>query len=133
LFDLANSEPSAIMRARRAAADVVVKLQPSDLVAVATYNKMKAQRLGIRFPADRKQIAIALDSLGNTDMFDRSGDPLALALADLQAQFGLGEVGKGGGGVAAGGGGGGKGGDEALENLRDAARASDKADRANRG
>src|SRR5262245_48919431 len=32
LFDLANSEPSSILRARRAAADVVAKLRPTDMV-----------------------------------------------------------------------------------------------------
>ena len=129
LFDLANSEPVSIMRARRAAADVVGKLQPTDLVAVATYNKMKGPQLVVGFTIDRKQIAIALDSLGNTDMFDRSGDPLALALADVSSEFGLSQVGVAG---AAGAGGGGRGSEAMLEEMRDAARAADKSDRASR-
>ncbi len=129
LFDLANSEPSSILRARRAAADVVGKLQPTDLVAVATYSKMKGPQLVVGFTVDRKQIAIALDSLGMTETFDRAGDPLALALADVEAQFGLSQVGNSGGAAAPGGGG--RGNDAMLENMRDAARASDKAERAN--
>lgn len=131
LFDMANSEPSSILRARRAAADVVAKLQPSDLVAVATYTQMRGPQLVLGFTVDRKQIAIALDSLGMTEMFNRAGDPLALALADLEAQFGLGEVGTGSG--AAANGGGGRAADAVLENMRDAARASDKAERASQG
>ncbi|MEO8502307.1 MAG: VWA domain-containing protein [Acidobacteriota bacterium] len=129
LFDLANSEPTSILRARRAAADVVAKLQPSDLVAVSTYSKMKGPQLVLGFTGDRKQIAIGLDSLGMTEMFDRSGDPLALAIADLSSQFGLNQVGMtGSGGTASGG----VRDQDALENYRDAARASDKAERNNK-
>ena len=128
LFDLANSEPTSILRARRAAADVVAKLQPSDLVAVSTYSKMKGPQLVLGFTGDRKQIAIGLDSLGITEMFDRSGDPLALAIADLTSQFGLNQVGL----TSGGGTGGGTRDQDALENYRDAARASDRADRNNK-
>ncbi len=127
LFDLANSEPPSILRARRAAADVVGKLQPSDLVGVATYSKARGPQLLLGFTADRKQVAIALDSLGLVDMFERSGDPLVLAAADLEAQFSLDQVGQ----PTNRGANEGRGAAEALDSYRDAARAADKADRAN--
>lgn len=127
LFDLSNAEPPSILRARRAAADVVQKLQPSDLIAVATYSQGRGPQLLLGFTADRKQIAIALESLGFADTFNRSGDPLALALADLEAQFSLGQV--GGAGSA---GGNSRGSEAVLEEIKDMARSGDKADRANK-
>ena len=80
LFDLAYSEPKAIVKARSAAKNLVDDLHPSDLVAVATYAS-KGSRLVLGFTSDRRQIATAIDTLGLAETFDRGGDPLNLLLA----------------------------------------------------
>jgi VWFA-related protein len=57
LFDLSFSEPSALSKARRAAADVVTSLHPADLVAVATYSQLQGPQLVLGFTPDRQQIS----------------------------------------------------------------------------
>ncbi|HEV7670800.1 MAG TPA: VWA domain-containing protein [Thermoanaerobaculia bacterium] len=79
LFDLVYSEPKSIVKARAAAQKLVDRLDPSDLVAVATYSS-RGPRLVLGFSSDRRQIAIAIDSLGVAETFDRAGDPLNLML-----------------------------------------------------
>ncbi|MFN7941674.1 MAG: VWA domain-containing protein [Thermoanaerobaculia bacterium] len=84
LFDLANSDPAAVVRARAAAQELVEKdLHPSDLVGVATYTLNKGPQLLLGFTTDRRQIQVAIDTLGVPQLFDRLPDPLALQLADL--------------------------------------------------
>ncbi|MEA2603051.1 MAG: hypothetical protein QOF89_4043 [Acidobacteriota bacterium] len=80
LFDLSNSEPKSIVKARQAALGVVDGLHPTDLVAVATYSSLQGPQLVIGFTPDRKQIATALDTLGMAKLIDRSPDPLKLIL-----------------------------------------------------
>jgi VWFA-related protein len=83
LFDLAFSEPTAVVKAREAAHDLVrTALHPSDLAAVATFTLTKGPRLLVGFTPDRAQIAQAIESLG-ADTFDRSFDPLNLTIASL--------------------------------------------------
>ncbi|MEP7012620.1 MAG: VWA domain-containing protein [Acidobacteriota bacterium] len=80
LFDLSNSEPKAIIKAREAAKKVVTKLAPSDLVAVSTYTASKGSQLTLGFTTDRRQINLAIDTLGRPELIDRSGDPLNLVI-----------------------------------------------------
>lgn len=84
LFDLSFSSPGAILKARVAARDFVLKsLHPTDLAAVATYSLETGPRLVVTFTPDRAQLARALDTLG----FERSAehpnevDPLRFIIA----------------------------------------------------
>jgi len=89
LFDLANSEPKAIVRARAAVQKVVDRLYPSDLVAVATHAPSTGPKLLVGFTSDRRQIAGAIETLGRPELVKRSGDPLNLI---LDTQFGSGPL-----------------------------------------
>jgi VWFA-related protein len=84
LFDLSNSEPKSIVKARQAALGVVDGLHPTDLVAVATYSALQGPQLVIGFTPDRKQIATAIDTLGVPKLVDRSPDPLKLILTSTR-------------------------------------------------
>jgi VWFA-related protein len=95
LFDLSFSEPSAIVRARAAATDVVAELHPSDLVAVASYTLQRGPELALAFTPDRRQVELAIDTLGLPQLIERHGDPLGLVLADVGL---TGEQAPGGGG-----------------------------------
>ncbi len=99
LFDLAFSEPRSVARARRAAASLVPRLHPSDLVAVATYSATQGPQLVLGFTSDRRQIESALASLGLPDLLFRPVDPLRLVLREV-----LGAGNAAGGGQPAGGG-----------------------------
>ncbi|MBW8875201.1 MAG: VWA domain-containing protein [Acidobacteria bacterium] len=87
LFDLSNSEPKAIVKARAAALDVVRGLHPSDLVAVATYSTLQGLQLVLGFTPDRQQLKTAVDTLGLPKLIDRSPDPLRLVLAQTQGDI----------------------------------------------
>ncbi len=87
LFDLSNSEPKAIVKARDAAAGVVSTLHPTDLVAVATYSALQGPNLVIGFTPDRGQIKTAIDTLGLPQLVDRSADPLKLILSATQREL----------------------------------------------
>ncbi len=86
LFDLAFSDPKAVLQARKAAAQVIDELHPTDLVGVATYSSLKGPTLVLGFTPDRAQIAAAIDTLGRPEMLGRGPDPLRLVLADLRAE-----------------------------------------------
>ncbi len=82
LFDLAASDPHAILRARQAAREVVAdSLHPTDLVAVGTYSVSGTQLL-LGFTPDREQIEVAIDTLGMRSMIYGSRDPLGIVLSD---------------------------------------------------
>jgi VWFA-related protein len=84
LFDLANSDPAAIGRAKVAARELVGKsLVASDLVAVGAYSRSGA-RLALAFTPDRGQAIAAIEGIGSPELFDRQADPLALQLADAR-------------------------------------------------
>ena len=87
LFDLSNSEPKAIVKARDAAKGVVSSLHPTDLVAVATYSALQGPNLVIGFTPDRNQIKTAIDTLGLPQLVDRSADPLKLILAATEREL----------------------------------------------
>ncbi|MEZ5332996.1 MAG: VWA domain-containing protein [Thermoanaerobaculia bacterium] len=80
------------------------QLHPSDLVGVATYSRSEGIRVPLGFTSDRRQVEVAIDSLGLPQMVEAVRDPLGLVLAD-EANFrniGGGSGGGGGGGGAAG-------------------------------
>jgi VWFA-related protein len=81
LFDLSFSEPSAVLKARQAARQVLDHLHPTDLTAVATFTVLRGAELVIGFTTDRARTALAVDSLGAPQLIDRSADPLGLMLA----------------------------------------------------
>jgi VWFA-related protein len=82
LFDLAFSAPKSVARARQAAAGLLAQLQPSDLVAVATYSPVRGPQLVLGYTADRRQIDTAFASLGLPDL-SRPVDPLRLVLQEV--------------------------------------------------
>ena len=89
LFDLSNSSPAGIIRAREAALDLARNgLHPSDLVAVATYSHSKGAELLMGFSTDRLQLEAALTDLGLAEPFERLNDPLRLAIVQREAVMG---------------------------------------------
>ena len=124
LFDLANSEPKAIVKAREAGKTVLEKLHPSDLVAVATYSPSQGPVLLLGFTSDRRQAAIALETLGVPELIQRSGDPLDLVLDSITGTTTSGVEAPGGIGVAFL--------LEDLRRLRDSNRAADRRFQAKR-
>jgi VWFA-related protein len=87
LFDLTNSDPVAVTKARAAASRMVAStLHPTDLVGVATWSYTNGPRLILGFTTDRKQVEVAIETLGVTDVRNRAADPLGLQLAALERQ-----------------------------------------------
>lgn len=84
LFDLTFSDASAIVRARDAAREFVLRsLHPSDLVAVATHSVDNGPRLIVTFTPDRAQLARAIDTLGAPRLLDLTKrDPLSFVIDD---------------------------------------------------
>jgi VWFA-related protein len=81
LFDMAFSEPKAIVQARAAAKDLLAGLHPTDLVAVATYASSHGTELVLGFTPDRAQVLAAIDSLGLPELVDRTTvDPLRIVV-----------------------------------------------------
>lgn len=81
LFDLAFSDPKAILKAREAARSLVLKgVRAGDLVGVATYSAARGPQLVLGFTPDRRQVDSALDSLGLAGG-ERPDDPLRLVMA----------------------------------------------------
>ena len=80
LFDLAFSEPRAVVAAREAARGLVLKgIRPGDLVGVATYSGTHGPQVVLGFTSDRRQVDAALDSLG-TVRDPHAADPLRLVM-----------------------------------------------------
>ena len=128
LFDLSFSEPAAVVRARAAARELVTEqLHPTDLVGVAVYVASKGAQLLLGFTSDRRQIELALDTLGTPELIDRNPDPLGVMLASLDSDLGSrsGNTTSTEARAAI---------DEAvLENIRDFAQMSAKSERENQG
>jgi VWFA-related protein len=80
LFDLAFSSPKALLKGEEAARDLLDRLHPSDLVAVAVYTATRGPELLLGFTTDRRQARAALDVVGRPEMTQRAGDPLRLVL-----------------------------------------------------
>jgi VWFA-related protein len=85
IFDLTNSDPKHVMRARTAVAQSLLKtLNPADLVGMATYGANSGLKLVLGFTSDRRQILKAIDSLGLADLTDRMHhDPMLLTMSAL--------------------------------------------------
>ncbi len=85
LFDLSFANPTAVLRARAAAREIVLQaLHPTDLVAVATYSIEEGPRLVVTFTPDRAQVARAIDTLGvrrRDDLTALNLDPLHFLVA----------------------------------------------------
>lgn len=89
IFDLTNSDPKAIVKARHAVSlSLLATLIPSDLVALATYGANQGLKLVLGFTSDRRQILRAIASLGYSDPTQKMHhDPMLLtmaAVADLK-------------------------------------------------
>ncbi len=86
LFDLSFSAPESIVQAQTAALDLVRDgLHRSDLVGVATYTSLTGPRLLLGFTSDRKQVALAIETLGLAQLTRPVADPLGLLFGDLEA------------------------------------------------
>lgn len=128
VFDLSFSEPGATLKAREAAIDLVMNdIHPTDLVAVAAFTLNRGAELILNFTSDRRQVASAIQRMGDPQLFERTGDPLQLMLDPLTtgAQDGFSSTGSNDGGS------GGRINLEAiqLQNLEELARESGKAQR----
>ncbi len=127
LFDLSNSEPPSIVKARAAARETVLQhLNPTDLVAVATFSNSRGPQLALGFTSDRRQVERAIDSLGLPQLVDHNADPLRLIADDLRDHPSQATGGGAGGGAASGA----KAmlDEEVREQLEGAARAAARTD-----
>ena len=83
LFDLGNSDPTSLVRARTAAAKFVEEqLLPGDRAAVGTLSPGKGFQLHASFSTDRKLVREAINTLG-LPQFKMNGDPLLMTMSDL--------------------------------------------------
>jgi len=122
LFDLGNSDPTSMIRARAAALKFVdEQLLPGDRAAVGTMSPQRGFQLLATFSTDRKLVREAINTLG-LPQFHMSGDPLLMTMSDL------------GGASSTAAGGTGKGAqarqglsDMTVENLQDISLASQRA------
>jgi VWFA-related protein len=79
LFDFSFARPKAVMAARRAAREFVLRgLTDDDLCAVATFSVEKGLRMLVTFSSDRAQLARSVEGLGLETGRERS-DPLSFA------------------------------------------------------
>ncbi len=82
-FDLSFSNPASIVKAREAAKSLVrTSMHPSDLIGVATYSASEGVRFPLGFTSDRRQVVVAIDTLGLPQMVETVRDPLGIILAD---------------------------------------------------
>ena len=88
LFDLAFSQPESLVRARWAARDLIDNLHPTDLAGVAVYTNTRGANLLLNFTSDRRQLELAIETLGVPELVDQKRDPLNLVLGDVR-QFDL--------------------------------------------
>lgn len=81
-FDLSYSEPSSVVKARQAATAFIARgIDPSDLVAVATYSTAEGPHLALGFTSDRRQMEYAIETLGLPKLGERNPDQLGLLLS----------------------------------------------------
>jgi VWFA-related protein len=84
MFDFTFSSPVGLAKARDAARTFVERLDPSDLVSVASYTTDKGTEVLLQFTGDRGQILAGVDRLG-LHAFRReeqAPDPLGLIVVD---------------------------------------------------
>ncbi len=89
VFDLSNSDPKRMMKAREAVkGSLLTTLVPSDLVAVATYGGNSGLKLALGFTSDRRQLLAAIDRLGLSDLTARMlQHPYLMAYAAIDAMI----------------------------------------------
>ena len=81
VFDLSFTSPAALARAREAALETVERrLDPSDLVGVATFRLQEGVRLLLGFSPDRSQVRVTLDALEKKPELSLRPDPLQIYL-----------------------------------------------------
>ncbi len=80
LFDLAFSEPEAVMRGREVARGLLDSLHPTDVVSVGSYSSVRGVMSVLGFTGDRPQVELAIDSFGLPELVERGDDPLGLIL-----------------------------------------------------
>jgi VWFA-related protein len=87
LFDLSFARPSAVLRARDAARDLVLRsVRPTDLVGLATYSLEAGPRLVVTFTPDRAQLVRGILTLGLDTAYDAfRPDPLRFIIARATA------------------------------------------------
>jgi len=84
LFDLSFSGPDSIVRARHAAKELVsTGLSSTDLVGVATHSASSGSNLILGFTSDRRQVELAIDTLGLLQVDESRRDPLGLRFAEI--------------------------------------------------
>lgn len=116
LFDMSFSTPDAIVKAREAALEMIDgQLHPTDLVAVATWSTATGVRLLVGFTPDRRQAALAVDTLGAPGLIEVAQDPLGLVFGELVDAERAASSGRGGNAV--------------VDTLQDFARAIELQDR----
>jgi VWFA-related protein len=86
MFDVVFSDPHAITRAQRAAAELVARAPAGDLFAIATYSSRRGVWFSTPFTADRIALARGITSLTAS----ASGDPLSIVLTRNEREM-LGE------------------------------------------
>jgi VWFA-related protein len=87
VFDLTNSTPSTVGRARDAARQFVANnVREGDLVAVSSFSVERGFRLFTAFTSDRDLLIGAVDSLADAKFF-RTADPLLLSGGSSQADI----------------------------------------------
>lgn len=96
LFDLAWSKPEAMVEARRAARDLVSSLHPADLAGVALFTSTQGADLLLNFTSDRRQLELAIESLGVPTLVEQANDPLRLVFGSVagenESDSGAGEI-----------------------------------------
>lgn len=83
LFDMSFSSPASLIKARRAARELVLdELHPTDLVSVVTFSLETGPQLVVTFTPDRAQVARAIDTLGAPHLIGKDGefDPLRFVI-----------------------------------------------------
>ena len=87
LFDLAQATPVSLVRAQRAALQMLERLSPADLAGVATYSPARGPRVVLGFTSDRAQIDLALRTLGSTELAETRPDWLGLTLGQARSDL----------------------------------------------
>jgi hypothetical protein len=86
LFDLAGSEPTAILAATRAVREWLPgSFAPGDLAAVATFDGESGWRLVLGFTSDRREVLRVVAHLGLPELLDGQQDELRLTSPKLRA------------------------------------------------
>lgn len=81
LFDLVFADLKAVVKSREAGVRFVrEQMQPSDVAAVALYSAGGA-RLLVNFTSDRRQLELAVETMGSPKLVQVAPDPLALMIS----------------------------------------------------